>query len=150
MIVTARKLARSSPQKPRQAELRRAVSTAYYALFQAMAKDAADLLIGIAGSRPSEMWVRTYRALQHGDAKNGCIQVQNSADSPSALARCAKAFIVLQEQRHRADYDPTLRLLRTDALGAIKLAEDAVRDLRAAGRDERKAFAAQLLFRKRT
>ena len=44
MIVTARKLASASLKKPRQADLRRAISTAYYALFHAMAKDAADML----------------------------------------------------------------------------------------------------------
>ena len=51
MIATARKLAKASPQKPRQADLKRAVSTAYYALFHAMAKDAADMLVGVGPSR---------------------------------------------------------------------------------------------------
>ena len=44
--VQARRLALAGPRRPRQADLRRAVSTAYYALFQAMAKDCADVLVG--------------------------------------------------------------------------------------------------------
>jgi uncharacterized protein (UPF0332 family) len=52
LIVTARKLAKASPKKPRQADLKRAVSTAYYALFHALAKNAADQLVGVAQNRP--------------------------------------------------------------------------------------------------
>jgi hypothetical protein len=63
LIATARKLAKASPQKPRQADLKRAVSTAYYALFHALAKDAADMLVGVGPSRPDKAWTQTYRAL---------------------------------------------------------------------------------------
>ncbi len=60
MIVTARKLANASPKKPRQADLKRAISTAYYALFHAMAKDASDMLVGVGLNRPDRAWTHTY------------------------------------------------------------------------------------------
>jgi hypothetical protein len=41
------------------------------------------------------------------------------------LRTVANAFIRLQEWRHEADYDDSLRLARTDALARIALATDA-------------------------
>jgi hypothetical protein len=148
LIVTARKLAWSSPRRPRQAELKRAVSTAYYALFQAMAKDAADMLVGAGPNRPDNAWMHIYRSLQHGDAKNACTAVRNLA-FPATLADCAEAFVALQEERYDADYNPDHRVLRADAVAAIDRAEKAIEDLRAAARRDRKAFAVHLLHRKR-
>ena len=69
LIATARGLAEGDPRRPSQANLRRAVSTAYYAMFHCLAGTAADLLIG--GSR-SEAWHQVYRALEHGSAKGAC------------------------------------------------------------------------------
>jgi uncharacterized protein (UPF0332 family) len=146
LIVTARKLARASPTKPRQAELKRAVSTAYYALFHALAKDAANLLIGVGQARASEAWVHVYRALEHGFAKNACREVRNV---PAALGNCADEFIELQEARHKADYDPRMSLTRAEALEWASRAETAITKLRSALRRDRKAFAVQLLLRKR-
>jgi len=148
LIVTARRLAYASPQKPRQSDLKRAISTAYYALFQAMAKDAADLLVGVGKDRPSKAWRQTYRALQHGEARNACMGARNLG-FPDTIVVCADAFVVLQEFRHSADYDPDHRVLRADALNAIRLAEDAMKALKSAPKKDRRAFAVLLLFRKR-
>src|SRR5437016_12616823 len=60
--------------RPRQAYLRRSLSTTYYALFHALAKMCADELIGVTQSG-SEAWVRVYRALEHGFAKNALSQI---------------------------------------------------------------------------
>jgi uncharacterized protein (UPF0332 family) len=148
LIATARKLANASPQKPRQADLKRAVSTAYYALFHAMAKDAADMLVGVGPSRPDKAWMQTYRALQHGDAKNACTQARNLG-FPATIVACAEAFVTLQEDRHQADYDPEYRVRHAEAISAIDLAEGAIRDLKSTPRKDRKAFAVLLLLRKR-
>ena len=148
MIVTARKLANASRKKPRQADLRRAISTAYYALFHAMAKDAADMLVGVGPNRPDKAWAHTYRALQHGDAKTACQAVRN-LNFPNTIRSCADAFVALQQRRHDADYDPDYRVLRADALDAIQQAEDAIRDLKASPKRDRRAFAVQILMKKR-
>ena len=148
MIVTARKLANASPGKPRQADLKRAVSTAYYALFHALAKDAADLLVGVGKDRPNKAWAHLYRSLQHGDAKVACLATRNM-NFPPLIKRCADIFVELQEQRHEADYNPTLQVLRAEALDAIKEAEEAIAALKSAPRRDRRAFAVQLLHKKR-
>ena len=148
MIITARKLANASPKKPRQADLRRAVSTAYYALFHAMAKDAADMLVGVGQNRPDKAWTHTYRSLQHGEAKSACEAVRN-LNFPNTIKSCADAFVALQQKRHEADYDPDYRVLRAHALDAIQQAEDAIRKLRESSKRDRRAFAVQVLMKKR-
>jgi hypothetical protein len=114
-----------------------------------VAKHAADILVGVGADRPNAAWAQVYRALQHGEAKNACLQVRNLGFS-AGIVTCAEAFVLLQERRHSADYDPDHRVLRADALRAIGLAEDAIRALGSAPRKDRKAFAVLLLFRKRS
>ena len=148
MIVTARKLANASPKKPRQAELRRAISTAYYALFHAMTKDAADMLVGVGKNRPDKAWSHVYRSLQHGDAKNACAGVR-ALGFPPNIVECADVFVDLQKKRHDAGYDPDHRVAQADALDAITVAEAAISLLKASPRKDRIAFAVQLLHKKR-
>ncbi len=148
MIVTARKLARASPRRPRQAELRRAISTAYYAVFHAIANDAAELLVGAGALRTTSAWVQTYRALDHGFAKDACRRVKGLGLPPGVEA-CANAFIHLQEARHQADYDPQVRYTRADALSWVERAEAAIASLRGAPREDRRAFAIHLLLKRR-
>lgn len=148
MIVTARKLARASPRRPRQAELKRAVSTAYYALFHSFARDAADLLVGVGNARPDKAWAHAYRSLQHGDAKSACEGVRNLG-FPKPIVGCADAFVTLQQKRHEADYDPDFSINRADVLELIALAAKSIVDLRSVPRRDRKAFAVKLLLRRR-
>jgi uncharacterized protein (UPF0332 family) len=148
LIATARKLANADPMKPRQADLKRSVSTAYYALFHAFARNGADLLVGGGAGRSNEAWTRTYRALDHGFAKNACGEAANLTFPPE-IVDCAKEFIELQEVRHKADYDPGARFTRAEALDWVSRAETAVERMRTAPRRDRKAFAVQLLLRKR-
>jgi hypothetical protein len=77
LIVTARRLARANPNRPRQADLRRAVSTAYYAVFHALARQCADRFVGTGHNRSRPAWQQVYRALDHGFAKNACFQAAN-------------------------------------------------------------------------
>ena len=56
LMEVARALAESDPAPSIQARLRRAVSTAYYALFHCLAASAADLFIG---PERNSAWHRT-------------------------------------------------------------------------------------------
>lgn len=148
MVVTARRLAMASPTKPRQSDLKRSISTAYYALFHTVAKDAADLLVGGGSARTYKTWSHVYRGLEHGFAKNACKEV-SKLGVQAGIMICASEFIELQEVRHTADYDPRARFTRAEALQWTSRAEAAIATLRAAPRRDRKAFAVQLLLRKR-
>jgi uncharacterized protein (UPF0332 family) len=148
VITTARKLANASPGKPRQADLRRAISTAYYAIFHAMAKDVADILLGVGSDRPDKAWSQTYRSLQHGDARIAC-ETAHKLGFSSNLVSCAVAFVDLQKLRHDADYDPDIRFNRAEALDAIERTDKAIRDLKSSSKKDRRAFAVLLLLKRR-
>ena len=148
VIVTARKLAHASPRRPRQADLRRSISTAYYALFNAVAQDAADVLVGTGTLRASRTWGQTYRAVEHGFAKNACREAPRHP-FPPGIQVCADAFVRLQEIRHQADYDPEARFKRVDAINWVADAEAAIAGLRSAPRADRRAFAIHILLKKR-
>jgi hypothetical protein len=72
LLGTARRLAKASVGRPRQSDLKRAISTAYCALFHEVARNGADRLVGTGQDPADKAWRHTYRALNHGDARNAC------------------------------------------------------------------------------
>ena len=149
LALAKRLVSNSGKQRPSQTYLKRAVSTAYYAVFHAIAKSNADLFLGVAkSSRSEKAWQQAYRGLQHGSAKSACTEALG-LNFPAGIKRCATAFVSLQEKRHSADYDPLFRLKKEDALDAIGEAKSAIRGLKNAPVKDRRAFAVLLLFPKR-
>lgn len=148
LIVTARRLARATLHKPKQADLKRAVSTAYYALFHALAEQCADLLVGRGRARNTAAWNQVYRALEHGFAKNACRQTAGLGFARE-IVDFADMFAKLQDERHRADYDPAARYTRAEAQTFITDAEQAIRAFNASAREDRKAFAVLVLLKRR-
>jgi uncharacterized protein (UPF0332 family) len=147
LLSTARKLARSA-NRPRQTDLKRAVSTAYYAIFNFLAKECADILVGTGQARNYPCWRQVHRALDHGFAKNACERVANLR-FPSQIVQFATAFIAMQEQRHTADYDPTSRFTRAEVISLIDGVEQAITDYKAAPRSDKLAFAVLVLLKLR-
>lgn len=132
--------------RPRQSDLRRAVSTAYYALFHCLALCCADLLVGGPGSNRSRpAWNQTYRALQHGFVRQRC-EHRNVANFPSEIRYFAQIFVGMQQHRHRADYDPDVSLVKADVVQLIDYAEDAIRRFQQAPARDRRAFAVYVLL----
>jgi hypothetical protein len=148
LIDVANALAIANPTRPSQSYLRRAISTAYYAVFHALAGECADLFIGGGSLRTGSDWSHVFRALDHGPAKNACAQLGNINLGTEILA-FADTFLLLQEERHTADYDPTSRYTREKTLELIERAELAVQLLHAAPRADRRTLAVLAMFRKR-
>jgi uncharacterized protein (UPF0332 family) len=148
LLATARRLAAPSRSRPRQADLKRAISTAYYALFHAIARSNADRFVGVGTNRADRPWNQTYRALDHNAAFKACGNLAGPHFSPG-LIQLGVAFRTLQEQRHKADYDPHHRVSLQDALASIATAEAGLSALKAATNKERTALAAHLLFKTR-
>lgn len=135
--------------KPSQANLRRAVSSAYYALFHCLAGASADLLVGgSSATRSRHAWRQVYRALEHGTAKNAC---KNGlvAQFPQQIEDFANAFVLLQTKRHDADYDPFVRLTKSAVVQDIATARRVVSDFSQAPIKDRRAFCAFVLFKTR-
>ena len=149
LLALSGRLAKASPHKSRQADLRRAISTAYYALFHAVCKNCADCLVGtVKANRPDHAWRQVYRGIEHGNAKSACIAARNIG-FPAPTRDCINAFVDLQEARHDADYDPHHRITRAAALTAVQMAKDAIKDLKTANLIDRRAFAVQVPVKKR-
>ena len=149
LIEAARVLAESAPGDPTQARLRRAVSTAYYAVFHCLAATAADLFIG---RQRTPAWHRVYCALEHGRVRNACREVRAMREFPMEIRNFAKTFVELQIARQQADYalDPDPEAYtKSDVLVYIASAEWAIGELDQADVGARRGFAAHALFRQR-
>lgn len=142
---------------PRQVDLRRAISSAYYAVFHQTLAAAADTVVGRT-HRASSRYALVYRSINHRQLKETCEVVLRSPISPKfrdhvpvggvglELLRFASAVPALQEARHEADYDPRPRFRTSDAVLRIDLARTALRHWAAATVEQRTAFLMLLLF----
>lgn len=149
-IVTAKLLAaQPSRGRPLETNLRRAVSTAYYALFHCLAECCADTLVGGTGARRSrDAWRQVYRALQHGRARERCIDIGRSslARFPVEIQNFAQVFADMQPLRHSADYDPDAEFSRNPVIQSINDAENAIRQFPNSPIADRRAFAVHALM----
>jgi uncharacterized protein (UPF0332 family) len=118
-------LAKLDRNKPRQANLRRAVSTAYYALFHLLT------IAACSNWKNSRQRHDLARAFDHASMNEACKQTNAkkfaNPNSPPVkdLKRLANAFIQLQEYRHTADYNNSKKWTRVEVLTHIELAAEA-------------------------
>jgi uncharacterized protein (UPF0332 family) len=145
LVTQAEHLVKLSPRKPKQANLRRAVSASYYAIFHALCWSNANVLAGTGGNKPHRAWLQAYRAVDHGQAKSRCKEAA-SKGFPHSVQAFADAFVTLQEQRHRADYSPDQHFTKREAVGMISLARSAVKAISTAPGKDRRAFALHVLL----
>jgi uncharacterized protein (UPF0332 family) len=134
------------------AALRRAVSTAYYALFSRLAALCAGR---IARAEPaSDSFRSVYRAIDHGHARNALL---GHAEFGSLLG---VNFKRLQEVRYWADYGVDLhsdseraaarsRFTRSEAQQFLALARDAIRFVDTLAPDAKQRLAVLLVARSR-
>ena len=128
--------------------LKRAISTAYYAMFHALSNSNADLVAGQStDTQTREAWTRTYRGLDHGSARQRL--AHGAASMEPAVQQFAAAFALLQQERRRADYDPHSRFIRTQVFDLIDIAETATEGLTATAPAVRRPLAAMVLLRER-
>jgi hypothetical protein len=142
---------------PRQADLRRAISSAYYGIFHAVLTEAADDFAGKT-QRQTRRYELVYRSIDHKSLRRLCEDVAKTAlpakyskyEPPGGfgadLIALATAVVDLQEKRHLADYDPLLRVSASDATLAVATGRAALLRFRNASRARRKAFLSLLVF----
>ncbi|MCR9068135.1 MAG: hypothetical protein NXH79_04755 [Rhodobacteraceae bacterium] len=100
-------------------------------------------MIGTSGSdRSLPAWRQAYRSVDHGFAKGQCRSRSVMAKFPKDIEDFGNLFVDLQDDRHRADYDPSAIFTLSDVEGAIDAAEDAIRAFRKTSVKDRRAFAA--------
>lgn len=147
LIDTAEVLLKTGPSRLKDANLRRAHSSVYYALFHCLAKTCADLLIGgTKASRSEQAWQQTYRALGHRSARSACANGKMKK-FPDPIRDFANQFVAMQKKRHSADYDPLARLAKSTVKADIAVARQTIKDFCAAPPKDRRAFCAFVLFK---
>ena len=141
LLEQAELLATADPTRPRAANLRRAVSASYYAVFHHLTRAVAVRQIGAGPDRRAFADVLA-RGVDHGDLRAICkdfmvglggwrawMREELAARSftiPPALADACGDFLELQRLRHLADYAPSYRLDREDALAEVSRAREAI------------------------
>lgn len=126
-----------------QAALRRAVSTAYYALFHALCTVCSD---GLVRWSRTELVDRTYRSLDHGTARRRLATLASATGADPSIRRLSALFSLLQDRRNDADYErPRVLLSRNAAVLLIRNAREAVDLLAALDEDARRRLAVELL-----
>jgi hypothetical protein len=140
----------------RQVDLRRAISSAYYGVFHAVMKAAADTYIG-RSNRQSAEYSAAYRHIDHALLKSVCETCKKKplADDGQSesdrfnqdLRAFAGAVVELQARRHAADYDPSLYLYVLDARAVVATARDALKRFGGLPSDQKLKFLFQLMVK---
>ena len=147
LLDVARRLAEGNPT---QTDLRRAISSVYYAAFHAICQSNADTLVGDnPQDRDQSAWRQVYRALEHGYARQRCQQARRGVRFAPSVQNLADFFVAIQSLRHQADYDPDKIFTRRETLAAVTEANAYITAFRAVPAQQRRAFAVYILMRER-
>ncbi len=158
LLSQAEDLAKRESKRPKQASLRRSVSSAYYAVFHLLI-DAASRFV-IRGDRVS-LRHTVARSFDHGEMKHAANTFRSGTlpsvllravpePIPVELKRLCRNFIDLQQARHEADYDLARTFTRRDALELTRRAHQSFQAWQTvAGSQAGEAFLVALLLRRK-
>ena len=150
LIELAEQILQIGTGKRRQATINRAISTAYYALFHALAAECVARTVGAPRSpRYWEIVTPIHRSLDHGSARRVFERLVRDRATPELLKRIGDAFLDLQLARHSADYDPSSRYSRREAIDFVTRARQAMDALQSLPKEDRLILAVQLITKPR-
>ena len=146
LMALAEELAEKSDRSPTLR--RRAVSTAYYAVFHALAELCANELLGSETGKRSTEHVRVYRSLEHGTLKTAF--AAPPLNGLATLQKIGNRVVRLQSERIRSDYLPQQSLYTIDqSVDLVRSARTAILSLATLSLGERRTLAVSLLFKNR-
>jgi uncharacterized protein (UPF0332 family) len=149
LLRLSRRLLGRQASKPDQASFRRAISTAYYALFHLLTLEGGRIFVKQAST--VELIVRAYDhgkmakisghfAIGNLPKKLASLKGRFASPEPDSIVTGLKsvtnAFVKLQEARHDADYDLAKRYDRQEAERFVDLAEFAFSEWKRIRRDD--------------
>ena len=150
-------LSRPRGGRHRQTDLRRAISTAYYAVFHTVLTAFADRIAGRA-KRTTPQYVHVYRGLDHRTLGGLCAVATRPSVPPKysgllppdgfgpAVRVFSLAVLDLQRERHLADFDPGWSIRPSDANALVRSARDAIAQWVGTPAEQREAFLLLLLL----
>ena len=127
LLKDAYHLAGRGGKSPKQSSLRRAVSTAYYALFHLLIADF------VANWGLKEQRARLGRMFDHGKMRGAPFKLQEKGKPTpieAELQKLIQAFAQLYEDRCTADYDIGKTWSRTDVTNTLGIADEAFKTWR--------------------
>jgi hypothetical protein len=127
LLEQAQHLAQREPKRPKQASLRRAVSTAYYALFHLLITET------VRNWKRARERNTLARMFDHGPMRKACdktcsgLNAYFNTNPPPGqqlmtarhLHLVADTFLRMQQDRHSADYDSSKKWSRTDVIAKV-------------------------------
>lgn len=148
LLSTARKLLEGEPDAW---DKRRAISTAYYALFHFLSLKCADSFVGPGDHGFGRARRQAYRSLDHGAVKAASVEANDPArEFPAGIVRFASAFRQMQELRHAAEYEEEFSLDAELTQRVIDEAEGAILAFDAESVGHQRAFVVLAALRKRS
>lgn len=158
LLEQAQHLAQREPKRPKQASLRRAVSSAYYALFHLLISETVK-----NWKRPRERSTLA-RVFEHSSMGKVCTNKRNDLrayfhgspppgpdyDTNRHLLTVAEAFVDMLQHRHIADYDGSKVWSRVEVWERIDAVREAFASWKAiSNHHEAQNFLVTLLLRER-
>lgn len=131
LLEQARHLANRERRRPKQASLRRAVSTAYYSIFHRLiAASTAQWKIPSQRATLARLFehrkMKTASLRRQADCE-GLHRTGMATEETEHLRFVAEVFVATQQHRHAADYDHIRRWTRTEVVILIQEVEQASR-----------------------
>jgi uncharacterized protein (UPF0332 family) len=144
LIVSGHKLLLGQPT---EADCKRAISSAYYALFYFLCEMSSKSLVGAEDTSFSRARYQVFRSLKHGLVFDRCKECKNEGMSfPKEVQEFADTFIELQEQREFADYCCDRKYSSASATDYLNQAEAAIQKLEKVDIDHQRAFSLFILL----
>src|SRR6266849_1715690 len=109
-------------QNPKQSSLRRAVSTAYYAVFHLLVADF------VSNWRLTDQRARLGRMFEHRKMRGAVLKLQDKRNPTAVEAELQKVISVfarVQEERYTADYDVGWIWSRSEVTDILTIVDEA-------------------------
>ena len=157
LLKQARFLATQDSKKPKQAKLRRSVSTCYYAFFHFLIDEATKLMLPGRNQTLRDCLARAFKHKDMRDFAKGIadsspprklLSAFNKQPLEQKLTEVASIFCELQQVRHEADYNRASRFSRREILALVDETEQRFttwNELKAANKDQAEIFLVGLL-----
>lgn len=158
LLEQAKHLLELDTRRPKQASLRRAVSTAYYSLFHLLVEESSEMMVADEALR--HLISRAFEHSEMLDASRGFASanppdhIKNACPKPFSvpkdLREFAETFVDLQAARHKADYKLDHRLTKIEVqtlLDRVQRAFDQWRNVRST--PVARVYLASILFYRR-